>query len=342
MPPRQKLSDVNRGRVIAWVQDGVSLRQVATRLRVSISVISRLIQRVNATGSAQERPRSGRPRATNAREDRFIHRQALQSRSAPANRIRTRLRAATRVNISCQTIRRRLHEFGPNARRPEVRQRLTPAHKAARLAFCRRHVRWTRQQWANVLFSNESRFSLHHNDGRIRVWRRPGERLLDAAVREVVPFGGGSVMVWGAFSLNHRTPLYHVQGNLTAIRYRDEILRPLALPTLQQMEPHAVYQDDNARPHRALLVQNFMQQAGINRMDWPACSPDLNPIENLWDELQRRVRDNHPPLGDAQQLFQMLQAEWQGMLQRVFTNLMNSTRSRCTECQDNRGGHTRY
>jgi len=190
MPPRQKLSDVNRGRAIAWVQDGVSLRQVATRLRVSVSVISRLIQRVNATGSAQERPRSGRP----------------------ANRIRTRLRAATRVNISCQTVRRRLHEFGLNARRPAVRQRLTPAHKAARLAFCRRHVRWTRQQWANVLFSDESRFSLHHNDGRIRVWRRPGERLLDAAVREVVPFGGGSVMVWGAFSLNHRTPLGATRG----------------------------------------------------------------------------------------------------------------------------------
>ena len=136
MPPRQKLSDVNRGRAIAWVQDGVSLRQVATRLRVSVSVISRLIQRVNATGSAQERPRSGRPRATNARKDRFIHRQALQSRSALANRIRTRLRAATRVNISYQTVRRRLHEFGLNARRPAVRQRHTPAHKAARLAFC--------------------------------------------------------------------------------------------------------------------------------------------------------------------------------------------------------------
>ncbi|KAK7103589.1 hypothetical protein V1264_018458 [Littorina saxatilis] len=85
-------------------------------------------------------------------------------------------------------------------------------------------------------------------------------------------------MVWGAFSLHHRTPLFHVQGNLTGLRYRDEILRPLAVPTLQQMGPQAVYQDDNARPHRARVVNDFLQQSGVNRMEWPACSPDLNPI----------------------------------------------------------------
>ncbi|KAK7107091.1 hypothetical protein V1264_016070 [Littorina saxatilis] len=101
-------------------------------------------------------------------------------------------------------------------------------------------------------------------------------------------------MVWGAFSLDHRTPLFHVQGNLTGLRYRDEILRPLAVPTLQQMGPQAVYQDDNARPHRARVVNDFLQQSGVNRIEWPACSPDLDPIENLRDELDRKVRSNHP------------------------------------------------
>ncbi len=149
-------------------------------------------------------------------------------------------------------------------------------------------------------------------------------------------------MVWGAFSLHHRTPLYHVQGNLTGLRYRDEILRPLAVPTLQQMGPRAVYQDDNARPHRARVVNDFLQQSGVNRMEWPACSPDLNPIENLWDELDRQVRSNHPPPRDAQHLFQMLQAEWQALPQRIFTNLANSMRTRCIECQNSHGGYTHY
>ena len=149
-------------------------------------------------------------------------------------------------------------------------------------------------------------------------------------------------MVGGAFSLHHRTPLYHVQGNLTGLRYRDEILRPLAVPTLQQMGPTAVYQDDNARPHRARVVNDFLQQSGVNQMEWPACSPDLNPIENLWDELDRKVRSNHPPPRDAQHLYQMLQAEWQALPQRIFTNLVNSMRTRCVECQNSHGGYTHY
>ena len=342
MPPRRKLSDVDRGRALAWFQDGVSKREVSRRLQVSISVIVRLIQRFTATGRVQERPRSGRPRSTNAREDRLIERHALQTRASSSNIIRRQFRVATNINISQQTIRNRLHAFNLRSRRPAVRLRLTPAHRAARRDFCRRHVRWTRRQWSQVLFSDESRFTMNHNDGRLKVWRRPGERFIDATVQEKVAFGGGSVMVWGAFSLHHRTPLYHVQGNLTALRYRDEILRPLAVPTLQHIGPAAIYQDDNARPHRARLVNDFLQQSGVNRMEWPAFSPDLNPIENLWDELDRRVRRDHPPPRDAQHLFQMLQTEWQAIPQRIFTNLVNSMRTRCIECQNSRGGYTHY
>ncbi|KAK7093272.1 hypothetical protein V1264_007057 [Littorina saxatilis] len=235
MPPRRKLNEFERGRAVAWFQDGVPKQEVARRLHVSISVIVRLIQRFSATGRVQKRRRPGRPKKTTPREDRLIERLALQTRTASSSIIRRQLRVATNTNISQQTIRNRLHGFNLRSRRRAVRPRLTPAHRAARRAFCRRHVRWTRQQWSQVLFSDESRFTLNHNDDRLRVWRRQGERYIDATVQENVAFGGGSVMVWGAFSFHHRTPLFHVKGNLTGLRYRDEILRPLAVPTLQQM-----------------------------------------------------------------------------------------------------------
>ena len=342
MPPRQKLSNFDRARAVAWFQDGVTKLEVARRLQVSISVIVRLIQRYTATGRVQERRRSGRPKKTNPREDRLIERQALQTRTASSSIIRRHVRVAANINISQQTIRNRLHGFNLSSRLPAVRPRLTPAHRAARRAFCRRHVRWTRHQWSQVLFSDESRFTMNHNDGRLRVWRRPGHRFIDATVQEKVAFRGGSVMVWRAFSLHHRKPLYHVQGNLNGLRYRDEILRPLAVPTLQQIGPMAVYQDDNASPHRARVVNDFLQQSGVSRMEWPACSPDLNPIVNLWDELDRKVRSNNPPPRDAQHLFQMLQAEWQELPQRIFTNLVNSMRTQCVECQNSHGGYTHY
>ena len=174
----------------------------------------------------------------------------------------------------------------------------------------RRAVVWTTTMGGCGCGGGEESGCLDHNDGRVWVWRRRGERLRDECIKEVTPFGGGSVMVWAGFSAHHRTPLHHVQGNLNGQRYRDEILRPLVVPALQQIGQQAVLQDDNARPHRARVVNIFLQQAGVNRMDWPACSPDLNPTENLWEHLEQRVVRNHPPAQTLQQLLALLQLEW--------------------------------
>ena len=149
-------------------------------------------------------------------------------------------------------------------------------------------------------------------------------------------------MVWGGFSLHHRTPLHRVQGNLTGIAYRDDILEPIAVPALQAMGPGAILQDDNARPHRARVVQNFLQQQQVNRMNWPARLPDLNPIEHLWDVLGRRIRANHPPAHNLDALFGNLEQEWQAIPQNILQTLVRSMRQRCLDCINANGSHTRY
>jgi len=342
MVQRRSLTDFDRGRALAWLQERISLRNVARRLRVAPSVICRLQQRLQATGRVQDRPRPGRPKKTMRREDRYVSRQATTSRTSTANRIRGQLRVATRTNVSVQTIRSRLHDMQLQSRRPARRPKLTPAHKRARLRWCRRHGRWTRLQWAQVVFTDESRFRLEHPDGRTRVWRRTGERFQEDCVMPVTAFGGGSIMVWAGISANHRTPLHHIQGNLNGTRYRDDILRAVALPLLRQVGRGAIYQDDNARPHRARLVDDFLQQSGVVRMDWPACSPDLNPIENVWDLLERRVRDNHGPPQTLQQLLALLQQEWLAIPQAVLRVYTDSMRCRCVQCLASGGGYTEY
>ena len=264
MPARQRLTVEQRGRALALLDEGIVVRAVSRRLQVSHSVIIRLRDRHVATGSSQERPRSGRPRATTRQQDRHLRISALRDRATTASTLRGRLRTTTGVNVSCNTVRRRLREAGLRSRRPAVRPILSAINRTHRLALARQHVTWTRQQWGRVLFSDESRFILSFNDGRVRVWRRQGERYADATVREHNRYGGGSVMVWGGMSLGTRTPLLPIDGILNGIRYRDEVLRPVALPALAALGQGAILQDDKAPAHRARLVTNFLGQQNVN------------------------------------------------------------------------------
>ncbi|GFX29458.1 transposable element Tcb2 transposase [Trichonephila clavipes] len=87
--------------------------------------------------------------------------------------------------------------------------------------------------------------------------------------------------------------------------------------------------DDNARPHRTLAVEELLEREDINRMDWPAHSPDLNPIEHVWDALERRIaaRLHHPE--NTQQLKQMLIKEWVLLPKEMLHQLVLSMRRRC-------------
>ena len=140
-----------------------------------------------------------------------------------------------------------------------------------------------------ALFSDESRFNLSHHDGGIRVFRRRGERFADNCLIERDRFGGGSVLVWGDIMGRRKTNLIVVQGNLNAQGYINQILQPDAVPYLQRHEP-AILMHNNARHDVARISRQFPNRNNVNVLPWPAVSPDMNPIEHIWDYLGRKVR----------------------------------------------------
>ncbi|GFS78505.1 transposable element Tcb2 transposase [Trichonephila clavipes] len=245
-------------------------------------VFGRIWNRFLETGSAGRRPGQGRRRATTPNEDRYLVLTARRHRNMNATLLQQHLRSATGTTVSTQTVRNRLHGVDLYARRPMVCFRPTSRHRRDRREWATEHVNWRKNEWSNVLFSDESRFSVHPDNRRIFIWRDRGSRSNPAFVHESVRFGGGGVLVYGGISIDGRTDLYIIRdGPLTARRHRDEILRPIVVPYAGAIGDDFILMDDNCRPHRANLVEDFLFQEGIVRMEWPACSPDMNPIEHV-------------------------------------------------------------
>ena len=147
-------------------------------------------------------------------------------------------------------------------------------------------------------------------------------------------------MVWGGISHDVKSPLVVVAGNLTAVRYRDEILHPLAVSLVQQHQ--MTFQHDNARPHVARVCQDFLANNNIVPVDWLPYSPDLSPIEHLWDELDRRVRRRRNTPTTLEQLQTALLEEWENIPVRKINTLVNSMQRRIRAMINARWGHTRY
>ena len=205
--------------------------------------------------------------------------------------------------IRPRTVRNRLESAGIKPHSPCLTNKLTPHHKRESLAWCRHRRRWRRNQWDNILRSDESRFNVDFYDRPKRVWKRVGERYVSVTTAQYNRYDGGSVLVWAALSYNHKTFLHIVQGNMTALKYCDTVLIHATIQPLVA-QTGLTFQDDNARPHRFRIVTDYVQQQRLQNLPWPAISPDLSPIEQLWDELGSRTYERHACIRTRQQMGQ--------------------------------------
>ena len=144
-------------------------------------------------------------------------------------------------------------------------------------------------------------------------------------------------MVWGGIMGRRKTNLIVVQSNLNAQGYIYQILQPEAVPFLQR---HAILMHDNARSHLARICRQFLNRNNVNAVPWPAVSPDMNPIEHIWDYLGRKVRarGNVHNLKDLENAFIQ---EWNNIPNVVIRRYVRSMRGRLAACINRRGGHTR-
>ncbi|GFV77608.1 transposable element Tcb1 transposase [Trichonephila clavipes] len=256
-----------------------------------------------------------RVRSTKPAEDRYIALSAKRNRRTTAQQVANQFLAASGKQISRKTVARRLRGGGLYARRPVVCAPLTRQHRTARLQWCHEHHNWTEQDWACVLFSDESRFSPSSDCRCQMIWRESGTAFRPENTQEKDRYPTCSIMVWAGIMINGRTRLHVVaNGTMTGQRYIDEVLLP----------------------------HDCLDSEGIQRLVWPARSPDLNPIENVWDALGRQVAGRNDPPTNKNTLICALTEEWDKLPQQLLGNVVQSMVRRVECCITLHGGHIPY
>lgn len=331
-----------RFRIVALCELGLSTRQIARRLNIGQSDVVRCWNRFQTTGSVEDRPRSGRPRSTTRNEDRFIGLTARREPFSSAGDYRRQLQRATGTSVSDQTIRNRLHDINLRARRPLHCPMLSRNHRRLRLQWARAHEHWLLNQWRNCLFADETRLALVPDDNRLRVWRVPGRPSRLRYPSQRAQQHGGSIMFWAGVMHGFRTDLLPVQGTMAANSYLTEVLQPVVRPLARRHGENFMFVDDNSRPHRARIVTDYLREAGIDRMEWPAYSPDMNPIEHVWDMLHRAVQRRPNVPATLPELREAAIEEWRNLPQEDIDHIILRMPVRVQALITARGGNTEY
>ena len=355
----KQLIESQIGVALGMRRAGSSQRQIAAELGVQQSTISRLFVRHTTTQFKKRGPRRQYKRATTQRDDRYLARVALKFRRMSLQAITN----DTGLNISKTTVQRRLKELGINKRVARTKPHLTPQHMAARLEWALEHENWTVEQWANVIWSDESSIQIGFDPRQTMVFRRPGEAFLSECLRPSFKSKRVSLMVWGCFRWNKLGPLIVCgPGGIGSDEYlevlaegllsfKDDILGAVDEDTIIVRNPDdLIFMQDGAPCHRTADVKQFLAEEESKVMSWPAQSPDLNPIENVWQMLKIKFHERFTHLRCSLSKSQasidkygaILQEVWEELSPTMISNLIRSMPGRMKAVIEAKGGAIRF
>jgi transposase len=343
---RKELDPYILGMIVMGFKMEVSPREISKLVGVNENTVKSIKTRYLRTCSALNGTRPGRPKKLSARDERLLVKSVREDPKKPFGHHKANLENAG-VSICIKTLTKYLNDKGYHSFKAAHKLDLKPVHIEKRLAWTLNKVNWGLDDWKRVIWFDESKFNLVGNDGGIRVTRQIGERYKPGHIVPTKKFGSGSVMIWGCFWAGGLGPLVVLDGSVNQEKYiaclRDNFL-PWLINLTEEKGTDFIFQEDGASFHTGKLSRKWKsEQNVIKGFDfWPAQSPDLNPIEHLWDYLERKIEARRHQMQNLDQLRACLQDEWQKIPLDLLQKLAYSIPSLCKEVIEAKGRTTKY
>jgi transposase len=337
------LADSKRAVVRELLKKGCTVRETSAQTGVSLGTISGIRQALVEGGdTGRLNGDTGRPRIMNKRQERNAVRLVVSGKCQTATVLKKTLEDEYGLDVSTSTCKRVLHRAGLRGRVKIKKPLLRKTHRKKRMAFARRLRDWKVDEFKRIIFSDESKFNVFGSDGRQYCWRREGEALRDQHVQPTIKHGGGNIMIWSCITWDGVGYMCAIEEKMNAKVYQD-ILESQLLDTLEfyrYEKGDFIFQHDNDPKHTATSTKKWLADNEISVLEWPPQSADLNPIEHMWNELDRRIRKRHKLPTSKDDLWEAIKEEWEAIPLEFVRKLFETMPERVKDVRKAKGGYT--
>jgi len=327
--------------VLTLLENGQSCHKIATQLQLGHSTVAEIHQQVT---TPLPKASGGHPTKLTPYAHRCIVCLITSGQADNASQVKQKLQDPSPINISTQTICNALKKENLRAGVKSKKPLLCKCHIKACYDFAVKYQHWTEDDWFHVIFSDEMKINHMGSDGRVWVWKKAGAPITKQHVLPTVKFGGGSVMVWGCMTAHGIGFCCRIDGRMDGSLYR-EILEDHVFQTAEWYgvgREDFIFQQDGDPKHRSKLAQEWFKDNKVKVLDWPAQSPDLNPIEHLWWYLKRRLHSYPTDPKSIHELWERIEVEWERIPKEVCVDLIRSMPRRVAAVLKAKGGYTKY
>ena len=336
------ISDFNKGFVYGLYKSGWTMRKIEQETTISKSTVNRIINEIEIQNKKTRKVGSGFSKKLNRIETEALAEISVNNPKLNIKEIKREFSKLSEKRISNNSITNYLSGEGIHAYVAKQKPSLTRKQKSARFELSKFYLGLTEDYWRKVVFSDEATFRLGHTKKKVLIYCKKGEQNLEKNIVPTVKFAKAKLNVWCCFSYNGVGSICFETRNIDSGVYKNILAThlPRSLMRMGMNDNDYVFMQDGAAAHTSKMITEYLEQKNIELHPHPSQSPDLNPIENLFNLLRERLYKKEYNTIDELKI--AIEEIWYGFDMTTIRSLVDSMPRRCKEVYRSKGGNTKY